>query len=57
MLPPERAAAKGPTKFAEMGIQGVKPEEKEFVIMCLSFFVLCRCVGIDLLRWVDFSFT
>ena len=58
VLPPERAAAKGATTFAEMGIQGMKPEEKECVIMCLSFFVLsCRCVGSDLLQWVDFSFT
>ena len=37
-LPPdmeglERPAAKGPTTFAEMGIQGVKLEEKVCVIM------------------------
>ena len=31
--PPQRPAAKGPTTFAEMGIQGVKLEEKECVIM------------------------
>jgi hypothetical protein len=31
--PPQRAAGKGPTTFAEMGIQGVKLEEKECVIM------------------------
>lgn len=31
--PPARAAVKGPTTFAEMGIQGVKLEEKECVIM------------------------
>ncbi|KAG9313607.1 HCP-like protein [Chiua virens] len=31
--PPARSAAKGPTTFAEMGIQGVKLEEKECVIM------------------------
>ena len=30
---PQRPAAKGPTTFAEMGIQGVKLEEKECVIM------------------------
>ena len=58
VLPPQRVAAKGPTTFAEIGIQGVGPKEKECVIMCLSFFVLsCRCVGTDLLRWADFSFT
>jgi len=31
--PPQRPAGKGPTTFAEMGIQGVKLEEKECVIM------------------------
>jgi hypothetical protein len=31
--PPQRAAGKGPTTFAEMAIQGVKLEEKECVIM------------------------
>lgn len=31
--PPARPAAKGPTTFAEMGIQGVKLEEKECLIM------------------------
>ena len=31
--PPQRPAAKGPTTFAEMGIQGVKLEEKVCVIM------------------------
>jgi hypothetical protein len=31
--PPQRAAGKDPTTFAEMGIQGVKLEEKECVIM------------------------
>jgi hypothetical protein len=58
--PPQRTTAKGPTTFADMGIgiQGVKLEQKVCVIMCLAFFVLsCQCIGIDLLRWVDFSFT
>lgn len=31
--PPARSSGKGPTTFAEMGIQGVKLEEKECVIM------------------------
>jgi hypothetical protein len=31
--PPGAPRAKGPTTFAEMGIQGVKLEEKECVIM------------------------
>jgi hypothetical protein len=30
---PARSSAKGPTTFAEMGIQGVKLEEKECIIM------------------------
>ena len=40
MLPPQRAAAKGPTTFAEMSIQGVKLEEKECVDAFFLFFLV-----------------
>ena len=39
VLPPQRAAAKVPTTFAEMGIQGVELEEKECAFLSLFFLV------------------
>ena len=40
VLPPQRPAAKGPTTFAEMSIQGVKLEEKECVDAFFLFFLV-----------------
>ena len=37
--------------FAEMGVKCMKLEEKQCDHV---IFFSCRCVGTDLLRWVDF---
>ena len=55
--PPQRPAAKGPTTFAEMGIQGVKLEEKEchhvIFLFALSFLFFLPLVDLLVLICYD----